>query len=111
MAYSITSANVNKFSYYVNGVHDFTITNAALSATNPDEMRLGIIGNDSLAGDIDYFDDIYVDAGTDLSDPGNIHVTAKRPFANGLTNAWGTRLGSGSSAMVQDMHLKKTNSH
>ncbi len=63
-----------------------------------------------------YFDDIYVDNGSDLSDPGNVHVTAKRPGSNGLSNGFATQIGSGGSGFgsghapqVNERPLSNTN--
>ncbi len=40
---------------------------------------------------------MYVDSGSNLKDPGNIWVTAKRPNANGTANNFSTQVGSGGS--------------
>lgn len=40
---------------------------------------------------------VYIDDVSDLSDPGDIRVTAKRPFSNGTTNDFNTQIGSGGS--------------
>ena len=42
-------------------------------------------------------DDLYVDSGTTLDDPGDIRVAAKRPVANGAVNQFTTQIGSGGS--------------
>lgn len=44
-----------------------------------------------------WVDSIYVDNRSDLTDCGNISVTAKRPFSNGTTNGFTTQIGSGGS--------------
>jgi hypothetical protein len=44
-----------------------------------------------------WVDSMYIDNRTDLSDCGNIDVTAKRPNANGTTTGFITQIGSGGS--------------
>jgi hypothetical protein len=61
-------------------------------------------------------DDIYIDNGSDLTDPGDIHVTNKRPNANGASNQFTTQIGSGGSGygsghspQVNEQPLSTTN--
>jgi hypothetical protein len=63
-----------------------------------------------------WIDDFYVDNRTDLTDPGDVRVTAKRPFANGTTNGFTTQIGAGGSGygsghapQVNERPLSQTN--
>lgn len=96
IGYNITSTTVNQFQVYLNGHLELTNTNDTFSTINPDQFRFGVLSPTGVS-EVLHLDDIYVDSGTDLSDPGDIHVTAKRPFANGFANSWATRIGAGSS--------------
>lgn len=95
--YTVTSASVNEIRIYKNGVLDITITNASIATTFVNaEFGWGINGatNNGISM---WMDDLYVDDSNALTDPGNIHVTAKRPNANGTLNEWTTQIGAGGS--------------
>lgn len=68
---------------------DFTLT-----FTSGTEFR---IFNGDGANFPSNFSPIYIDDGTNLTDPGDVRVTAKRPFSNGTTNGFTTQIGSGGS--------------
>ena len=94
MAYTITSTTVNSFTVYVNGASSISTSNQTLGNTG---TNVYIIGNTSSNSTLDLrVSDIYVDNGSS-GDPGNIWVTAKRPFSNGTTNGFTTQIGSGGS--------------
>ena len=95
VSYQITSTTVYGIRVYVNGTQSISNSNTAtLGATGSNILVLTAgSGNNQIIN----YDDIYVDSGTDLSDPGNVHVTAKRPNANGAANNFtvsGTPTGS-----------------
>ena len=95
LAYTITSTTVNRFEQFVNGVSSISITNATLTNVLPTFLDLGNINLDAT---LDFrSSDHYIDNSNALTDPGNIWVTAKRPFSNGTTNGFTTQIGSGGS--------------
>lgn len=94
LAYTITSASVNRFELFVDGVSDISITNASVTtATN--RLSIGPSAVDTTY--VCRFNDIYIDNSSALTDPGDVWVTAKRPVANGSLNELTTQLGSGGS--------------
>jgi hypothetical protein len=97
VSYTVTSSTVYTVNLYLNGKLEITRSNArTLSFIGTADLMLW--GHSSFgASAFVYFDDIYVDDGTDLADPGNILVTHKRPFANGALNEFTTQVGSGGS--------------
>lgn len=63
-----------------------------------------------------WFDSMYIDNRTDLTDCGAIDVTAKRPFSNGTVNNFTTQIGAGGSGygsghapQVNERPLSQTN--
>lgn len=97
LAYTITSSTVNRIELFVGGVSAISITNATLDASATSVTNL-IIGNLNTNAALDFrSSDHYCDDSTALTDPGNIWVTAKRPFSNGTTNNFTTQIGSGGS--------------
>lgn len=104
VSYVITSTTNWTAKLYINGILEATTSNtdATLLLTGTSDVQIGIVGSSQGGfGTPDtisvYFDSVYVDNRTDLSDCGNIHVTAKRPFANGSANNFVTQIGSGGS--------------
>jgi len=89
LSYKVASATSYQVVVYVNGaaVISYSQTSGGTSISGD----LGDTGyypgwdSNDTGGKMNY-DDIYVDNGTNLSDPGNVHVTAKRPISNGTTN-------------------------
>lgn len=95
LAYTVTSTTVNRFELFVNGTSSISITNATIGGTGTSRF---LIGNNEGNSTLDTrFSDIYVDNLSTLTDPGNIWVTAKRPFSNGTTNGFTTQIGAGGS--------------
>jgi hypothetical protein len=111
----LTSPTSWTLKVYLNGALEITTTNAQGTLNGGGAITASTlgVGSDSSSnanfpstGTITmWIDDIYVDNGTDLADPGNISVTAKRAFANGTTNGFSTNgsssgYGSGHSVYV-----------
>jgi Pectate lyase superfamily protein len=104
VSYVITSGTSFTVKVYLNGVLELTMSNTtgSLNTVTTSCAAFGI--NDAQAFPSDalmtvWFDDVYIDNRSDLSDPGNISITAKRPYANGTTNGFsttGTASGYGS---------------
>jgi hypothetical protein len=102
----ITTTTNWSFKCYLNGVLEVTTGNAdgTLAGITLRDFYIGIgtfggTGSPWTATSIltVWFDSLYVDDRTDQTDPGEIHVTAKRPFANGTTNGFTTQIGAGGS--------------
>ena len=117
VSYVLTSTSVNQAKLYVNDTLYASETNQTWSATGTNELDFGLLvspnPNATLDNVIIHVDDIYVDSGTDLSDPGAIHVTAKRPYSNGTTNQFTTGgsaggYGSGNAAYVNERPVNTT---
>lgn len=116
-AWSVTSANVNSFRVWLNGVLELTINNIVGLITDQDRMTFGIDGWDCTSSAVNaYFTDMYLDGASILSDPGDIRVTAKRPISNGTTNQFTTQIGVGGSGVgsghapqVNERALSQTN--
>ncbi len=121
MAWVITSTTNWSCKVYINGVLEMTRGNAdaTLLHTGLGEFCPTIakaLAADTTTALAVWYDDIYVDNRTDLTDPGDIRVTAKRPIANGTTNGFTTQIGSGGSGtgtghspQVNEQPLSQTN--
>jgi hypothetical protein len=98
VSYRIVSATNFEFRCYVNGVlaSTGTYTTNALVRTNSTSV-MWLLDADTGANNSMWVDDIYIDDVSDLSDTGDIRVTAKRPFSNGGTNSFDTTTSTSSS--------------
>lgn len=94
IVYSITSASVNSVKVFINGVQEVTSTNITM-VTGSNILGMGL--NTPLIATTMYLAHMYIDNSTAGTDPGDIHVTAKRPFSNGTTVGFTTQIGSGGS--------------
>lgn len=99
-AWKITSTTVNQFLVTVGSatgtiLGTIAVTNGTLTNTTSGALITGNFGGDAT---LDLrASDIYIDNSTAVTDPGNVWVTAKRPFANGTTNGFTTQIGAGGS--------------
>lgn len=93
ISYTLTTKNFNEFRGYLNGDPDGSASNNRLSSAGTDTLRFGFSTVQSDPNRIFYYDDIYVDAGNDLQDPGDIRVTAKLPSTD-TTNQFDSVLGA-----------------
>ena len=118
ISYTITSTSSYTFKVFLNGKLEITATNATSGTmTNATSDQFKMLSSTNFgSGKFVWFDDIYIDNGTTLDDPGNIIVTNKRPNANGAANAWTTQIGSGGSGygsghspQVNEQPLSTTN--
>jgi len=95
LAYTVTSTIVNRFELFVDAASDISVTNATLTRTG---SSIIILGNQGISqGLVFHSSDHYIDDSNALTDPGNIWVTAKRPFSNGTSNNFATQIGADSS--------------
>lgn len=104
LGYIITSSTSWSAVAYINGVSEVSTSNTdgTLTATGSSGCSFGM--SSSVIGSFGtppvmtvWVDSIYIDNRTDKSDCGNVHVTAKRPNANGTSNQFTTQIGSGGS--------------
>jgi hypothetical protein len=116
VAYTITSATVWTINVYLNGalvkswVNAGTLTNTGSNGIDwyLYEVPVGV-------NYVRYLDDLFIDDLTDLADTGDIHVTNKRPNANGGANTFDTTTGSssgygaGNSVYVNAIPLSTSN--
>lgn len=118
LAYVITSTTNWSAKVYVNGILEITYTNAdgTLTSAATYEAGWGLGGETTTPALSLWVDDIYIDDRTDLTDCGDIRVTAKRPRANGTANNFTTQIGSGGSGQgtghspqVNERPLDETN--
>ncbi len=93
LCYTITNATTFEARMYLNGVLEASMSNTG-TLTNTGTDRL-LLQSGSVAGVnfLVYADELYVDDGTDLADPGAIGVTAKQAAA-GWINQFDTAVGS-----------------
>ena len=92
----LTSKTVNQIKVYVNGnsTPEFSTTNQTLAGTTTVSGGITLGSENTGTGDSFNFDDVYMDNGTGLDDPGDIRVTDKRPYANGAANQFTTGIGA-----------------
>lgn len=97
IAYSITSNTINEFRVFIDGALSISVTNATLTTMHLPLTNF-FIDNDNADASFDLrVSDIYSDTQSLLTDPGDVWVTAKRPFSNGTTNGFTTQIGAGGS--------------
>ncbi len=114
VAYTLTSTTINRIEVFVDGVSAISITNATLTQVGSTDIQWG---NDNADASLNMrTSDHYIDNSSSLTDPGNIWVTAKRPFSNGTNNQFTTQIGaggsgygSGHSPQVNERPLSNTN--
>jgi len=93
LSYTISSRTINEFRLYLNGILIASRSNLPLETAGTNNLELGWLGVKQGPGKICYIDDIYIDDGADLFDPGDVRVTAKLP--NGDTvSTFGTAVGN-----------------
>lgn len=121
LSYVITTTTNWTAKVYVNGALEMTRSNADVTLGFTGSGQVGPMLDKSLtSGSLSaltvWYDDFYIDNGSDLADPGDIRVTAKRPFANGTTNGFTTQIGAGGSGygsghapQVNEQPLSQTN--
>jgi hypothetical protein len=92
-----TSGTGNLLTVYVNGVSSITASAFAITNIGAGVFWLGTV-NASNTCDVRYSDIwTYTGGASNVADPGNLWVTAKRPVSNGTTNGFTTQIGSGGS--------------
>lgn len=92
-SYTVTNTTTWRIDVYINGVLELSLNSGSVTvASSVLRLRAGTVANINI-----WFDDIYADNGASFGDPGEIRVTAKRPFSNGTTNGYTTQIGAGGS--------------
>jgi hypothetical protein len=97
LAYTISSTTVNEFRLYLNGTLQASRTNLTLAAAGTNNMQLGWVGSTAGTSKLCYLDDIYIDDGNNLSDTGDVRVTAKLPDGD-TVSTFGTAVGANPAA-------------
>lgn len=119
-SFKITSTTVYSVKVYIDSVQSISVSNStALEATGSSILLVGFSAFGVTGPGANKFANvqhIYIDNITDLSDPGDIRITSKRPNANGTTNGFTTQIGSGGSGygtghspQVNEQPLSTTN--
>lgn len=123
-SYKITSTTNWSAKVFLNGVLEVSTSNTdgTLGSTGTSVAAFGIFSTGAVFPFTTapvmtaYYDDIYIDNGTGVDDPGAILVTNKRPNANGTANNFVTQIGSGGSGygtghspQVNEQPLSTTN--
>ena len=109
-AYTITNSTTYRADFFIDGVLQGSATTGTLSLTGTGSIKPRT-STDFGANANAWFDNIYVDDGSDYSDPGDIRVTAKRPAANN-TNNFDTAIGASPAnrwTNVNEVPLSVTN--
>lgn len=117
VAWIITNATAFQIKVFIDGVQEFSITNGGDVRTSLAVFAIGPENFDSTGAAVNlFYNDIYLDDSNGLSDPGDIGITAKRPFANGTLNEFTTQIGAGNSGYgsghadeVNERPLSETN--
>ena len=105
VGYSINSTSINQFKVYLNGNLELTNTNTSLAFTNPDQLRFGVLSPVGVS-EVLHLDDIYVDSGSDLSDPGIFMLLPNGPLLMVLQIPGQQELVRVHQVMDQVMRLK-----
>lgn len=120
--WNITDATHNTFKIFLSpagggaGVLEVTATNITID-TAVTQLFIGFQAWNSTTNAANlYITDIYLDDSNAATDVGNLHVTAKRPFADGTKVEWTTQIGvggsgygSGHTPQVNERALSTTN--
>lgn len=113
LSYTISSTSSFRFQLYIDGIPEANMTTGTLPRTGSNTFRFLLQAAHGTNHNL-WFDDIYIDDGSDYSDPGDIRITAKRPISNGTTNGFtGTGTpsgyGTGNAGYVNEVPLSETN--
>lgn len=123
MSYVLTSVSSYTCKVFINGSLEISMTqangNAGLTGSTCCSFGQNTSSQNGFtstaAMDI-WVDSVYIDNSSALTDTGNVHVTAKRPFSNGTVNGFSTQIGSGGSGygtghapQVNEQPLSTTN--
>jgi hypothetical protein len=93
LSYTISSTTVNEFRLYLDGTLVASRTNLKLTTSGTNNLQLGWVGSREGVDKVCYLDDIYIDDGADLSDTGDVRVTAKLPSGD-TSSTFGTAVGA-----------------
>jgi hypothetical protein len=112
LAYTITNTTTWRFEVYLNGSVEISIdSTGTLTNTGTSQGVFRIPATWGTSTKV-WFDDIYIDDGTDYSDTGDVRVTAKLPIAenvNGFDTAVGAARGATDYTNVNERGLSETN--
>ncbi len=89
ISYTITNTTTYRFDVFINGAYEATVNAGTLTNVTSSTFRCTAAATFGANVNV-WFDDIYIDDGSDYSDPGNIIVTPKLPNANGTSVTFDT---------------------
>lgn len=114
LTYTITDSTHKTFTVFIDGTQEVTASNFAGAASCTLLYTQHTYNNGANTQNV-WYDDFFIDDGTS-GDTGDVHVTNKRPNANGTTNGFTTQIGaggsgygSGHSPQVNEQPLSVTN--
>lgn len=96
LAFTITNTTTFTARLFINGVLAASAVNSGTLLSAASSVLALSIFDPTNAVSL-WYDDIYIDDSSSLTDTGDIRVTAKRPNANGTTNGFSTQIGAGGS--------------
>lgn len=110
LSYTVTNTTTFRADVFLNGTPEASATAGTLTRTGSNQLTLQ--ANSGFGANCNvWFDNIYIDDGSDYSDPGDIRVTAKRPASNN-TNNFDTAIGANPAnrwTNVNEVPLSTTN--
>lgn len=114
LVYTVTDTTHYSANVYVNGVLAISVTSTgagtALAGTTGVNLTTGWTSTAaSNANKTINVDDVYVDNGSDLTDPGDIHVTAKLPISDGASNPYTTNGSAAGTVCTSGTHCRYVN--
>lgn len=109
-AYHVTDSTHFTFKVWINGILDSTVNSGTLANTVSDRFLVSNISTNGTNYNI-WIDSVVIDNGSDTDGfPGALHVTFKRPNANGGTNSFDTTVsttnsgyGTGNSIYINEI--------
>jgi hypothetical protein len=90
-SYTVSTTTSNEARLRINGASELSLSNITLPSTGSSQFSV----RTNTAAAIAYFDDIYIDDSSALTDPGDVRVTAKRPVSNGTKVEFTAEVGTG----------------
>lgn len=117
IAFTYTNTTTFRFQVYVGSVAEVNCTAGTMSWTGASVNALDFQADTAAGGSVqNWYKNVYIDDGTTYAYPGDVRVSAKRPFANGFTNDFTTQIGiggsgygSGHALQVNERPLSTTN--
>ncbi|HEY6020913.1 MAG TPA: right-handed parallel beta-helix repeat-containing protein, partial [Candidatus Paceibacterota bacterium] len=109
-AHVITSATSFTIKVWVDGTLLITATTGTLNYTSSSRLLVGERGATPAANKVMYASDVYVDNGSDLTDPGDIRTTVKLPASDG-SREWNGDMPNPAYPVVSERPLNSSTGH